>query len=256
MSCARALPQKQLQLYADTTSNRRLWLTAWLPAIAVTQLGAMLNMQSRTGAFRVRMRYQVAPVRPEVTSPSTAAFGAWASANGFYSYQTSVSVTDNLLIRFGVEYGLSSASPGGALVTVQPTVVQCGRILGGDSVLVHPGTMTSTDANYFPITPWSPILGLSNVGAGVIVADNESDYLEWALAARSAVDPEAPNAWQLLTGWQNPTTSNEEAYTGVLDPSALNPATNGYFQTGLAARKRSGGGNPRATLSATVAVRT
>lgn len=256
MSCATALPQKQLTLYTNTTVVQREWVTEWLPAIALSRFGAVMNIQLLTGNFRIRMRYQLAPVRPEGAT-STTAIGSYVSSDGFHSFQQALTVNSGLMIRFGVEYSLGSGSAGGALVTVQPSVVQCGRLLGGDTVKIHPGLMTSTDINFFPVTPWSPILGLANIGAGVILADNESNYLQWALAARSAVDPKAPNSWQLLSSWFTPDSTHAEVYTGVFAPSALNPTTNAFFQTGLAVRKRDGAaGNPRATLSATVAVRT
>ena len=185
------------------------------------------------------------------------AAGAYTNAAGYTLFHTSLgSITDQLLIRFGIAYKNSSgATLGRATGSLTSAVRQCGSLLGSGVVLVNPGMVTTVDVNYQALTGFLPAAGLDKIMAAFTVTDNDSTYLEYQLVIRTALDPRAPNAWVTTeAAWANPNSANSDRNTGLRSiPAGANITSNMFYQLGVAYRKKSGTGNPRAQIDAAVA---
>jgi hypothetical protein len=224
MSCNRTFKPKGSYLSTYAVSATYFWATEWTPVVGMSLADVNLLLRNVDGNYTAKPVYQTAAVRPDnPDAPVAFVSGAYVNTAGYTQFHESLSITDKLLIRFGVGYKNSSGTAlGGAWTEPTVAVRQCGRVVGRGAAIINPGMISGTDLNYFPIGQFQPCVGLDKVMGAFVVMDNESTYLEYQLVIRTAKDPQAPNAWQTCeAGYSNPAAGNSERNTTLLsDPSA------------------------------------
>ena len=259
MPCSNTLRPIVLTLSTYGTATRYALSDQWVAIDDGAEAGMDVNIVNVTGNFQCRPATQLAAVRTDAPSAPSPWSGSVVSTAAHHHFsESNVGGTGNLYAQFGVAYELSSGSGlGAAQVILTPTLKSCVRMLPSSQIMVNPGMVTTTDINCQAMTQFLPAVGLSLVKCAFIVTDNASDYLEYQLMMRSAVNPNAPNAWQTVeAGWDNPSSSADERNTGELSaPAGASLSSNLLFQLGVGFRMKSGaGGNPRAVIRAIPAV--
>lgn len=108
---------KTLSLFAASTSNGFAEVTGWVPVQWAAKVKAALIARSLSGNFQYRICYRTADT--SVDSP-----GAWSTT--FDSSRTggeactgdvTLTFTNETWVQFGIQYSLSGATPGGAIIT-------------------------------------------------------------------------------------------------------------------------------------------
>jgi hypothetical protein len=258
MSCGKLFSPKSQEIQTYTTSENYMWLTDYVLAPGTSHVDFLVLLREVTGNFQAKPCFQSADVQPEnPNSPNLITTGSYTNSNGYIGYHETASFTSALLVRHGLAYKNSTGTAlGSAIAQLTVASRQCGEVIGTDSTMIQPGMTTTTDINYVPIGKFKPIVGLDQLMGAFVIIDNESTYLEYQLAIRTAKDPRAPHSWQTMeAAWANPEEGNSERNSTLLSiPAGANLTANMYFQAGIAFRKKSGAaGNPRAQIQAIVA---
>lgn len=260
MTCSKSIPSASVTLQTYSTTAQFVPTSRWMPVTGLSTLDFAMRISNLAGSIEVKPAVQMAEVRPDSPNAATAiTAGAYQAADGIDHFQETVTGSTKLLYRVGVMHKLSTGSSlGSAEIVLDAAQQLCGQTLRQTAVPVNPGQISGTDINYAELSGWLPAVGLDKIKAAFMVVDNESDYLEYQLVIRSAVDRRQPNAWQTAeASWTNPSSTNTERNTAELSvPAGASITSNQFFQLGVAFRKKSGaGGNPRASILATPAVK-
>jgi hypothetical protein len=258
MSCGKILTPKADVLVVYSTTLRYTWFTDWMLLHGMDAVDFLTNTRDLVGNWQGKPCYQTAAVLPEFPdTPGVITSGSYVTSATLTHFRETVSLTGKYWIRFGVACNLSSGlALGSAQVQLSVAPNQCVTQVGSGRIVINPGTVTTTDTNYFEVGGWDATSGFDKVMAALVVMNNESTYLETQLVCRTAQDPRFPNAWITCeSGWDNPAAGNSARNTGALSaPAGANVTTNLLVQWGLAVRKKSGAaGNPRAEIVAAIA---
>jgi hypothetical protein len=258
MSCAKTIKTSPVTVTATSTTAVFQPMSGWMPVTGIDALDFQFNVLSKSGNFQGKPGVQLATVRTdEPDAPAAITDGSYATGTGFTHYREPLIASAAAFYRVGLMYR-SSSGDATAQVQMGVTRSQCGQTYAPRSITITPGMLDTTEQSYFPITDFIPLVGAEKVKAMFIVTDNESNYLKYRLVARSATDPNAPNArFPVETAWTGPTTPNTGRNTSEQDlPSdvGFDKTDNSLMQLGVAVL-RTGGNQARATIMAMGAVR-
>jgi hypothetical protein len=253
MSCGRTFSGKDENVIVFSTTGRFVWFTDWMPLLGMTAADFQANLRNIVGTWEAKPAYQTAAVLPELPDAGTViSAGAYEGTAKFAHWRETLGITNKYWIRFGMACKNNSGFLlGSADVRLQVAPNQCVAMVGSGRWSINPAMLTTTDVNYLELGGWTPTSGLDKFMAGLVVMNNESNYLETQIVCRTAQDPRQPNAWVTCeAGYDTPAAGNSVRNTGALTaPAGANVSTNFLIQWGLAVRKKSGAaGNPRAEV--------
>jgi hypothetical protein len=257
LTCTQLIDGGSQELVIFGSGTRYYWYTDFMLAAGMTDCDARLNLRNVVANGQGKPCRQFARVRAEnPEDPEVWVDGAYTNVEAFTPFHDTLSVTDMLLVRFGVAFSNSSGSAlGSANAGCVYTFKRCGRVFGSANLSLYTNMLTADTGQtlVLELGGWHPAAGLTKLMAGLMVGDNSSTYLETILMLRSAVDPRAPNAWvEVEAAWNNPAAGFSERNTTALNvPAGINLTDNFLVQAGVGLRKKSAAaGNPRAMIQA------
>ena len=219
MNVITQLPEVNVSVNATSNSYVFVWLTGWLPFIAIDAIMATLKLANCAGSVAVAPAIQYAANRTDKpgTPSAIAGYTAKASDNEYVVKTSDYAITpsSNNYVRLGIAVKCTSGSLGTADVAFQPCFLQLGRMLPAWA-----GHLTATSAVPIitPITAMMPALNLTKVQASIVIGDKSGNISVDLVARTAAASPEVPDAWgsglllAALTG-DGETNSGERAVT-------------------------------------------
>ena len=105
-----------LPLFASVTQNAFAEVTGWLPVRWVSKVKAALIARSITGNFAYRICYRTAATSTSDPGAWSTAFDSQRTAGEACTGDVALTWTTEGYVQFGIQYYLTSTTPGGAVV--------------------------------------------------------------------------------------------------------------------------------------------
>lgn len=201
MSCGFVTKIKELRVTATSTQGIFYPTGAWAYGPNMQKVRGTIRLIAPTGDIEVRPAFQTATaVVNEGGSGGRGdwqGFDNWRTAPDEIGFDGSLNIGINQFARPGIEVRLSqSGPPAQSDVLVQWSWRSCVSRLGRFSTQAHIGGNTSEAI--LPCSDWFAALDIEVIRGAVVVQGVQGSLVTQAAIQTADVDPNSPNAWQLL----------------------------------------------------------
>ena len=107
----------RVPMASSGSNNSYVAVTPWIPTIAAAKMRAALSITSLTGDFQCRMAYRTAETSQQSPNGWSTTFDStWRTAGEATTNDLTPTYSDVMWVQFGLQYNLSSGTPGQASV--------------------------------------------------------------------------------------------------------------------------------------------